>query len=291
MLLARLQRARPTRYANGKGKRQMIRILLSAALALMAQAALTQSALAQSVPPDALKELAPSGKLRAAINFGNGVLAQKGADGTPQGVSADLSRELAKRLNVPLEFVTFEAAGKAFEAAKDNKVDVLFVAIEPVRAADVEFSPPYVLIEGTYMVPQDSSLKEVVDVDRAGVRIAIGRGSAYDLYLTRTLKNATLVRAATGGCCAMIDLFRAEKLEAVAGVRQPLVEYAKSHPDVRVMVGRFQEIRQAMGTPKGRLAAAAYLRTFVEEMKASGFVADALKRSNQPDAQVAPAGG
>jgi len=269
----------------------MIRIIVAAALAFMAQGALTQSALAQSVPPDALKELAPTGKLRAAINFGNGVLAQKGVDGTPQGVSADLSRELAKRLNVPLEFVTFEAAGKAFEAAKDNKVDVLFVAIEPVRAADVEFSPPYVLIEGTYMVLRESPLKEIADVDRAGVRIAIGRGSAYDLYLTRTLKNATLVRAATGGCCAMIDQFRAEKLEAVAGVRQPLVEYAKSHPDVRVMDGRFQEIRQAMGTPKGRLSAAGYLRTFVEEMKANGFVADALKRSNQPDAQVAPAGG
>jgi polar amino acid transport system substrate-binding protein len=262
----------------------MIRIILAAAFAIAAHAATAQ-------PAEAVKELAPTGKLRAAIKYGNGVLAQKGPDGEPRGVSADLSRELAKRLDVPLEFVTFEAAGKAFEAAKENKVDVLFVAIEPVRAADVEFSPPYVLIEGTYMVLKDSPLKAIGDVDRAGVRIAIGRGSAYDLYLTRTLKNATLVRAATGGCCAMIDQFRAEKLEAVAGVKQPLVEYAKSHPDVRVMDGRFQEIRQAMGTPKGRLAAAAYLRTFIEEMKASGFVADALKRSNQPDAQVAPAGG
>jgi polar amino acid transport system substrate-binding protein len=256
----------------------------AAALVFAAHAACAQGA----PPPEAVKELAPTGTLRAAINYGNGVLAQKSAEG-PRGVSADLSRELAKRLGVPLAFVTFEAAGKAFEAAKANEVDVLFVAIEPVRAADVEFSSPYVLIEGTYMVPKDSPLKEVGDVDRAGVRIAIGRASAYDLYLTRTLKNATLVRAATGGCCAMIDLFRAEKLDAVAGVRQPLVEYAKSHADVRVMDGRFQEIRQAMGTPKGRLAAVAYLRTFIEEMKASGFVADALKRSNQPDAQVAPA--
>ncbi len=256
-----------------------------AAIAALMVAA--HAACAQGAPPDAVKDLAPTGALRAAINYGNGVLAQKGAGG-PQGISVDLSRELAKRLGVKLELVTFEAAGKAFEAAKANVVDVLFVAIEPVRAADVEFSPPYVLIEGTYLVPKDSALKEVGDVDRAGVRVAVGRGSAYDLYLTRTLKNATLVHAATGGCCAMIDLFRAEKLEAVAGVRQPLVEYAKSHADVRVMDGRFQEIRQAMGTPKGRLAGAAYLRTFIEEMKASGFVADALKRSNQPDAQVAP---
>jgi polar amino acid transport system substrate-binding protein len=263
----------------------MIRIVLAALLV-----SAHTLALAQSAPPEAVKELAPGGKLRAAINYGNGVLAQKGADG-PQGITADLSRELARRLGVPLEFVTFEAAGKVFEAAKAGAVDVMFIAIEPARAAEIEFSPPYVLIEGTYMVPRDSALKTVADVDRPGVRIAIGRGSAYDLFLTRTLKNATLVRAATGGCCAMIDLFRAEKLEAVAGVRQPLVAYAKNHPDVRVMDGRFQEIRQAMGTPKGRLAGAAYLRTFIEEMKASGFVAEALKRSNQPDAQVAPAGG
>lgn len=263
----------------------MIRILLAAAIAFVAPAAF-----AQSIPADALKELAPTGKLRAAINFGNSVLAQKGADGTPQGVSAALSRELAKRLNVPLEFVTFDAAGKAFAAAKDNKVDVLFVAIEPVRAADVEFSPPYVLIEGAYLVLKDSPLREPADVDQPGKRVAVGENSAYDLYLTRTLKNAKLLRTA-GGCCKNVDLFRAEKLDAAAGVRQPLADYAKDHPDVRVMEKPFQEIRQAMGAPKGRLAAAAYLRTFIEEMKANGFVADALKRSNQPDARVAPAGG
>jgi polar amino acid transport system substrate-binding protein len=262
----------------------MIRIVLAAVFALAAQAAAAQ------VPPDALKELAPTGKLRAAINYGNGVLAQKGPAGEPRGVSADLSRELARRLGVPLEFVTFAAAGKAFEAAKENKVDVLFVAIEPVRAADVEFTPPYVLIEGAYLVLKDSPLREPADADKPGIRISVGENSAYDLYLKRTLQHATLLRSA-GGCCKNIDLFRAETLDAAAGVRQPLAEYAKQHPDVRVMEKAFQEIRQAMGTPKGRLAAAAYLRTFIEEMKASGFVADALKRSNQPDAQVAPAGG
>lgn len=266
----------------------MKRMLCAAALLFAAQAALAQIALAQGAPPEAVKELAPTGSLRAAINFGNSVLAQKGADGTPQGISADLARALAKRLGVPVTFVPFQAAGKAFEAASQNAVDVLFVAIEPARASQVDFTPPYVLIEGTYLVLKDSPLKEVADVDKPGIRIAVGRASAYDLYLTRNLKSATLVRAATGGCCAMIDLFREQKLEAVAGVRQPLVEYAKAHPDVHVMAGRFQEIRQAMGTPKGRPAAAAYLRGFIEEMKASGFVADALKRSNQPDAQVAP---
>ncbi len=125
-------------------------------------------------------------------------------------------------------------------------------------------------------------------MDRPGVRIAVGRGSAYDLFLTRTLTNAQLIRAATGGGRAMIDLFFAEKLEVAAGVKQPLVAYAKTDPNVQVMDGRFMEIQQAMGTPKGRTAAAKYLRGFVEEMKASGFVAEALKRSNQPDAAVAP---
>ena len=263
----------------------MIRIILAAALLVCSQAAFAQAA-----PPEAVNELAPGGKLRAAINYGNGVLAQKGPDGEPRGVSADLSRELARRLGVSLEFVTFTAAGKVFEAAKQNAVDVMFIAIEPVRAADLEFSPPYVLIEGAYLVLKDSPLREPADVDKPGIRISVGENSAYDLYLKRTLKHATLLRTA-GGCCKNIDLFRAEKLEAAAGVRQPLAAYAKEHPDVRVMEKAFQQIRQAMGTPKGRPAAAAYLRGFVEEMKQNGFVADALKRSNQLDAQVAPAGG
>ena len=263
----------------------MLRIFLAAAFTLA-----VNTASAQPVPPEILKDLAPTGKLRAAINYGNGVLAQKGADGEPRGVSADLSRELARRLGVPLEFVTFPAAGKAFEGARDGKVDVLFIAIEPVRAADVEFSPPYVLIEGAYLVAKDSPLRQPADVDKPGIRISVGENSAYDLYLKRTLKHATLVRTA-GGCCKNIDQFRAEKLDAAAGVRQPLAAYAKEHADVRVMEKPFQQIQQAMGTPKGRLAGAAYLRAFIEEMKASGFVAEALKRSNQGDAQVAPAGG
>jgi polar amino acid transport system substrate-binding protein len=236
----------------------------------------------------ARNELAPNGKLRAAINFGNSVLAQKDAGtGQPMGISVDLARELGRRLGVPVELVTFEAAGKSFEAAKSGTVDILFVAIEPVRAAEVEFTAPYVIIEGAYMVPVGSPLKQIADVDRSGVRIAVGLNSAYDLYLTRTIKNATIVRASMGGGRAMIDLFINDKLEVAAGVRQPLEVYAKTNPNVRVMDGRFMEIQQAMGTPKGRTAGARYLRTFVEDVKASGFVADALKRSKQ-SAVVAP---
>ena len=191
---------------------------------------------------------------------------------------------------MPLEVVTFAAAGKAFEAAKENKIDVLFVAIEPVRAAEVEFTPSYVLIEGAYLVLKDLPAREPADLDQPGKRIAVGENSAYDLYLTRTLKHAKL-RARRRRLLQEHRPVPRRVLDAAAGVRQPLAEYAKQHADVRVMEKPFQQIRQAMGTPKGRTAAAAYLRTFIEEMKASGFVADALKRSNQGDAQVAPAGG
>jgi polar amino acid transport system substrate-binding protein len=262
--------------------------LLAATAVSFAQSPLSQRGTMSTVPPDVVKDLAPTGKLRAAINLGNSVLAQKKENGEIGGVTADLARELAKRAGVELQLVPFEAAGKVFEALKNNAWDIAFLAIEPVRAAEIDFTPPYVIIEGTYMVRQDSPLKKIEDVDRPGIRIAVGRGSAYDLYLTRTLKDAKLERAHTGGGRAMIDLFFNENLDVAAGVKQPLVEYAKTDPKVRVMDGRFMEINQAVGTPKGRTKAAAYLRGFIEEMKASGFVADALKRSNQPDAAVAP---
>jgi polar amino acid transport system substrate-binding protein len=241
------------------------------------------------VSSEVVKSFAPTGTLRAAINQGNTVLAQKDpVTGEPKGITVDLARELARRLGLPVELITFDAAGKVFEALKRSVWDIAFLAVEPVRAAEIDFTAPYVLIEGTYMVPKDSGLKQIADVDRAGVRIAVATGSAYDLYLTRTIKNATLVRAPTGP--QALEMFVRDRLEAAGGVKQPLVEFAAAHPNVRVMEGRFMAIQQAMGMPKGRAAAANYLRGFVEEMKASGFVADALKRSNQPDAVVAPPG-
>lgn len=237
-----------------------------------------------SVTPEIVKDLAPTGKLRVSINLGNIVLAQKDpATGAPKGVTVDLAHELGRRLDKPVELVPFDAAGKAFEALKAGRLDVVFLAIEPVRANEIEFTAPYVLIEGVYMVPKDSPLKAVADVDRPGIRIGVNKASAYDLFLTRTLKHAELVRGENG-----IELFVDQKLDAAGGVKQPLVEYARTHPTVRIMNGRFMEIQQAMGTPKGRTTGAAYLRAFIEEMKASGFVADALKRSGQLDAEVAP---
>jgi polar amino acid transport system substrate-binding protein len=242
-------------------------------------------ALAQSVPPEAVRDLAPTGTLRVAINFGNGVLAQKGPAGEPRGVSADLATELAKRLGVPVAFVPYEAAGKVFEGAKAGAWDVGFLAIEPVRAAEILFTAPYVIIEGTYMVRQDSAFKDVGDVDQPGIKIAVGLGSAYDLFLTRSVKNAAVLRASVGGGTAMIEMFVNDHLDVAAGVRQQLDAYAKDHPEMRVMPGHFQEIKQAMGMPRiegqPRAAGAAYLAAFVEEMKASGFVAEALKRSGQ----------
>jgi polar amino acid transport system substrate-binding protein len=264
-------------------------MLASAALPALAQSAPAPAVAKDLVLKDlVLNDLAPTGKLRAAINFGNGVLAQKGPNGEPRGVSVELAAALAKRLGVPLDYVPFEAAGKVFEALASGSVDVGFIAIEPVRAAQVDFSPPYVIIEGTYLVRKDSPLKDVGDVDQPGLRIGVGLASVYDLYLTRTLKHAMLVRAKVGGAAAGIPVFLEQKLDAAAGVREPLDDYAKDHPDMRVMKGAFQQIGQAMGTVMGRAAGAAFVRAFIEEMKASGFVAKALKHSGQK-APVAPA--
>lgn len=254
---------------------------------LCALALAATSAQAQTAPPEIVRELAPTGKLRAAINLGNSVLAQ-GTMQEPRGLSVDLAREVAKRTGLTVELITFDAAGKVFEANKSGAWDIAFMAREPQRATEVEFTTPYVLIEGTYLVLKDSPLKTVDDVDKPGIKIAVGRNSAYDLFLTRNIKNAELVRAATGGCCQMVELFLDQKLDAAAGVKAALLDYAAKDPKVRVMDGRFQVIEQAMGTPKGRTAAAAWLKNFIEEMKRSGFVAEGLKRSNQTTATVAP---
>lgn len=241
-----------------------------------------------TVPPDAAKELAPSGKLVAAINFGNTVLAQKDpVTGEPRGISADLARELARRLDVPLEFVTFDTAGKVSDAASAGVWNVAFLAIDPKRAEEITFTAPYVLIEGTYVVPEASPLQTIEDVDSAGTRIAVGQKTAYDLFLTRAIKNAELVRGPSSA--AALQMFLDDGLEAVAGVKQPLIAFAASRPGLRVIDGRFMAIEQAMCIPKGRNAGARYLREFIEELKASGFVAEGLERSGQGDAQVAPA--
>lgn len=255
-------------------------------LTLLAVLLATPAAAADPTPADIAKTLAPSGKLRAAINLGNPVLAQKDAGGAPRGISVDISRELARRLGLEVDLVVFDAAGKVADAAKTGAWDIAFLAIDSDRAAEIAFTPPYVVIEGTYLVPATSRLRTIEDVDQEGVRVAVGAKSAYDLYLTRALKRAEIVRAPTSP--SVIDLFLREKLEVAAGVKQQLIVFAASHPELRVMEGRFMAIEQAVGTPRSREPALPYLRAFVEDLKASGFVAEKLAASNQKDAAVAP---
>lgn len=240
-----------------------------------------------SVPPAPVAELAPTGTLRAAINFGNPILANKDpATGEARGVSVDLARELGRRLGVPVELVPFPAAGKVVEAVKEAQVDIAFVAIDPLRGADMLQTPAYVVIEGAYLVREASPIRSNAEVDRPGNRIAVGDGSAYDLFLKREIKSATLVKAPTSP--AVTDLFLAQNLEVAAGVKQQLQADARRLGGLRLLDGRFMEINQAMGMPKGREAALPYLRDFVSEMKASGFVAQALARHRIDGAAVAP---
>jgi len=230
----------------------------------------------------------PAGKLRASINLGNPILAGKDAAGRPCGVSVDLAAAFAKALDAELELVVFDTAGKSVEAVAAEQADIGFFAIDPVRGADIAFTAPYVLIEGCYLVRSDSPIRSNGEVDRAGNRVVVGKGSAYDLFLTRTLKNAQIVRAASSP--AVVETFLREGAEVAAGVRQQLESDAGRAGGLRLLNERFMVIQQAMGTPKSRGAEApAFLARFVEDMKATGFVAASLARHGIAGASVAPA--
>ena len=237
------------------------------------------------IDPAARAELAPSGMLRAAINFGNPVLARRDASG-PGGISAELARELARRLGVPLVFVTYDSAGKVVQGLEaDPAWDVCFLAIDPLRAETIAFTAPYVVIEGVYMTSATSPLATNADVDRAGVRVGAVVGSAYDLFLTRALKHATIVRAAEIG--AVMQLWDSGALDAVGGVKPQLAALSAQRPGTHLLPERFMAINQAMGLPAGREAGARWLRAFVDEMKASGFVAEAFARNRIEGAALA----
>jgi polar amino acid transport system substrate-binding protein len=265
----------------------MIRTAIPLFLAAILGACATPPMPRQIPSAAAIAELAPSGRLRAAINFGNPILANRNkATGEAYGVSVDLARELATRLGVPLELVPFNSAGRVVEGAKSNLWDVAFVAIDPLRAADMDYSAAYVIIEGAYLVPQGSPITRNEDVDREGVRVAVGAGSAYDLFLTRELKKARIVRAPTSPM--VVDMMVAHKIDVAAGVKQQLEADAKRLSGLRLLEGRFMVINQAMATPKGRPAGARFLADFVEEMKASEFVLNALTLHAIDGATVAP---
>lgn len=237
---------------------------------------------------EAIADLAPSGRLRAVINLGNPILASRDpSTGEPGGVSVDMARELARRLGVQAELLVVKTAGEAVDALATGKVDVGFFAIDPTRAATTAYSAAYVQIEGAYLVRQDSPLQANDEVDRPGTRVAVGARSAYDLYLSRELKAATLERAPTSQ--EVVSHFLARQLDVAAGVKQQLEADARNSPGLRLLPGRFMVIRQAMGMAKGKPAGAQALADFVEQAKASGFVAQALQRHRIIGATVAPA--
>lgn len=252
-------------------------------------AALLGTTACSTVPTALLKGYAPTGRLRACINLGNPILARRdAATGQAAGVSVDLAQALGEALGLPVDLVVVEAAAQSVDTVKAGRADIGFFAIDPRRSDGIRFSAPYVLIEGAYLVRQGSAFTDNAQVDRAGTRIMVGRGSAYDLYLSRELKAAQLMRAPTSP--AVVDEFLAQQADVAAGVRQQLQADAARLPGLRLLPGRFMVIEQAMGVQAGRGAGVeAHLAAFVEQAKASGFVARALQRHGIQGAAVAPA--
>jgi len=230
------------------------------------------------VSPAVRSELAPTGKLRVGLNMSNFLLtATDAATGKPKGLAADMGMELGRRLGVPVELVPFPSPGAVADAAKTGVWDVGFIGAEPQRATEIDFTAAYVEIEATYLVPPGSPITAIPDVDRPGIRIAISDRSAYDLYLTRHLKHAELIRARGDD---VFKRFLSDKLDAMAGLRPGLVKNQEKLPGSRILDGNFTAVQQAAGVPKGRTAGAKYLREFIEDAKASGLVAKLIEKNN-----------
>jgi polar amino acid transport system substrate-binding protein len=238
----------------------------------------------------AKSDLAPTGKLRAGINYGNFLIVARDAkSGALSGIAPELAHELGRSLGVPVELVPYDSPSRMADAVKSDAWDVAFLGAEPARAAEIAFTAAYLEIEAGYLVPAGSKIRDVAEVDRPGMRIAVAGRSAYDLFLTRSLKHAQLLRA--DGIGASIDLFVKEKLDALAGLKPGLASNAEKLPGSRVLPGRFTAVQQAIGTPKSRSAGAAYLRKFVEDAKASGLVARLIEKNRVKGVSVAPAEG
>jgi polar amino acid transport system substrate-binding protein len=243
--------------------------------------------MAPEIAPGVRAELAPSGKLRAGINYQNFLLVTSYSPGAePRGPAPDLARELARRLGVPVEFVAFETAGKLADGVKTGAWDVAFLGAEPQRAGEIAFTAAYLEIPATYLVPAGSPIRSIAEVDREGVRIAVADKSAYELYLSRTIKHALLMRVQ--GIDASLDLFLSQKLEVLSGLKPRLLMDVEKLPGARLLDGQFTAVQQAIGTPKARETAATFLRRFVEDVKASGLVAEAIARNGVRGVSVAP---
>ena len=236
---------------------------------------------------DAKQELAPGGKLRVGLNYGNFLLVLKdNPDGSPRGIAPDLGRELGKRLGVTVQFVKFDSAGKLADAVGDAKWDIAFLGNEPARADKIAFSTAYLEIPVTYLVPAGSPLKTFADVDQPGVRIAVADQSAYHLFLTRSLKNAELVAA--DGIEGSFKMFAELKLEALAGLKPRLITDAQRLPGSRILDGQVTAVQQSIGTPKSRETGARYLKEFIEDVKAKGLIGEAISRHKVNGVTVAP---
>ena len=229
-----------------------------------------------------VRELAPTGTLRVAINLGNPVLTH-GTPKEPGGVTVAIARELARRLGVPVELTCVDAARKSFALLAEGRADVTFLAIEPAREGEVAFSPPYLTIEGVYAVHRDSAWKVSTDVDASGVRIGVKEGSAYDLYLTRTIENAEIVRGVDG-----TDVFVAQGLNVAAGIRQPLTAFVDDGSTYRLLEPAFMQISQAVGIPRARSdETIRFVADFVGDLLSTGFIRAELARAGQdPDLAI-----
>lgn len=242
--------------------------------------------MATEISPATRAELTPTGTLRIGINHGNFLLVTRGSSASdPRGVAPDLARELGRRLGVRVEFVGFDTAGTMADAVRTGVWDVAFLGAEPQRAGEIAFTAAYLEIPATYLVPAGSPIRSIAEVDREGVRIAVAEKSAYELFLSRNVKHARLVLIK--GLEGSFEAFVGQKLEALAGLKPRLLMDVARLPGARVLDGQFTAVQQAIGTPKGRDAGASYLRAFVEEVKTSGLVAQAISRNAVQGVSVA----
>jgi|SRR6185295_7367499 len=239
------------------------------------------------MPEKAKSELIPTGTLRVGVNLGNFLLVSKDTkSGELRGIVPDLAQELGRRLGAQVQLISYPGAGQVADAGATNGWDVGFIGAEPARAAQIAFTLAYLEIPATYLVPAGSPIRTIAEVDRPGVRIAVAARSAYDLYLSRSVKHAQLLRAE--GLSGSFDLFVAEKLEVLAGLLPRLTTDITKLPGARILAGQFTAVQQAIGTPKARSAGAAYLAEFVADIKASGLVAKLIERHGAKGVSVAP---
>lgn len=243
----------------------------------------------KTIDSSTLTSFAPTSTLRVGINLGNPILANEEPNTKRlYGVTIDIANEIGKRISLPVELIPFKTAGATVDAVKTGEIDLVFVAIDPVRGADISYTPAYIQIEGAYMVKADSTINNNEEVDAVGNEIVVGKGSAYDLYLSREIKNAALLRAASSQ--AVVDDFMSGQGNVAAGVKQQLESDAKRYQGLRMLPGRFMVINQAIGIPKTRThyeGTIAYLSNVITELKQSGFIADAMNRHNIQGAKVA----